>query len=61
MERLCDPFVILHEFCHHLRTQGSKSWETLGTHAVTRYSLFARVFPALFMKKLKSTKLMMIE
>lgn len=23
-ERLCDPFVILHEFYHHLRTQGGK-------------------------------------
>jgi hypothetical protein len=24
MERLCDPFVILHEFYHHLRTHGGK-------------------------------------
>jgi hypothetical protein len=24
MERLYDPFVILHEFYHHLRTQGGK-------------------------------------
>jgi len=24
MERLCDPFVILHEFYHHLRTQDGK-------------------------------------
>jgi len=24
MERLHDPFVILHEFYHHLRTQGGK-------------------------------------
>jgi hypothetical protein len=24
MERLFDPFVILHEFYHHLRTQGGK-------------------------------------
>ena len=23
-EKLCDPFVILHEFYHHLRTQGGK-------------------------------------